>query len=304
MTTTQKYISTLAAFGMTALFAQATPLAFSENFDALATGDLDSTVWTATNWNVVDNDLDGSTSGKRIESTAEGYASISLGDTFTDEVWLRLDYRSSGQTNAGPFFSTGLTDGLVTGSSGRNNSVSMNARGSSGDTDGFRGRVAGADFASSGSRDQENVGTHSVDTIYTLVMRASKSDPSGNYDTGTFWLDPDLSGGVTSLTGGVSASFDTGIDEISHVWVNDDGGGARRYEIDNIEVYAIPEPGTLVLLGGRAGTPCTVPAPQKSGLMVHAFPKTRFRTWKRVFLFGEFNNRPKKSYNWHYYAVY
>jgi hypothetical protein len=97
------------------------------------------------------------------------------------------------------------------------------------------------------------------DTTYMIVLKLEK-DGSSKYNKATLFVDP------TSETesGGTTATFDTGVDSVSHLMIRQDiGDSFDQMNIDEIvvaptfaeAVTPIPEPATLGLLalGGLMG---------------------------------------------------
>jgi hypothetical protein len=94
-----------------------------------------------------------------------------------------------------------------------------------------------------------------LDTTYTIVAKASKSTPSGNYDMVDIAVNP---GATEPTTWTVSTTGDTGTSVLSSIVFFSGGSANAPFRFDNLavgtsfaDVTAVPEPATagLVLCG-------------------------------------------------------
>lgn len=121
---------------------------------------------------------------------------------------------------------------------------------------GFTSTNDGGPAVRSRGRDGSSVNGGNVsvgNALNTIVLKASKSDPSGNYDTVELFLNP---GSTEPLVADSSIVVDTGISALDTFRVRRGGGGVSRapeVTIDNLRIattYAevIPEPASATAL--------------------------------------------------------
>ena len=267
MTTKQKLLSTLTALGMMAGIANAAPIViFQDGFESASSGNLNGQgTWTSPTSGLnqytvaTDGGLGNAIIGggdQRITSpSGSGDGSSPTFATFSatseDRVFVRFNYNATA-TGGGPFFSFRLTG---------DNGDFLSTLGITVQNGQLRPRSTNA--ANDITQLSSGVPSISADTTHTIVFMAEKTGAAGNnYNQITAWLNPALAGetaadllAVTSISGGVVATADTGVSNFSAISFQKGGsGGQAGIQLDSIMVAAIPEPGTLVLVGIALGS--------------------------------------------------
>jgi len=175
----------------------------------------------------------------RITSNADGVASRQLDAAINSNVLISFDMQFSAGTISNNDF-LGLWFGTNTGP---NIGLKANCGGGSACTNDLFVRTSGTDAGG-------NAQNITVGTTYTLLGYLQKTGGSNVYNRFDLWVNPTAQEWST-LTG--ADAFDTGASSISsfstigfrsaNLSAND------TLRIDNLTISAIPEPGTLALLG-------------------------------------------------------
>lgn len=189
----------------------------------------------------------------------EQYASVGIGTRTDDSIYFSFLVRRN--TDGGQFFMLGLTQGAlpetggnVAGAGGYFTRANLNNAGG--------GRI-GSNVFSGGTRSEAGIFTLLGDgdggpgPTALYVGKLTKTDPSGNYNSLSFTINPDST--MESALTWTNLTFETGLDSVDRLWFRT-SGSTENLSIDMLRVgttfdtVVIPEPGTLVLMGIALGS--------------------------------------------------
>lgn len=273
MNAKQRLTTLLTAAALSAGVAQGT-LIFQETFDSLNLGQVSGQGgWQGTgnaeNWDVTAGGLDGAGSyipggTQSVQIGGGDRGDVNLFNTFADQtgtLYARITFQNPTPFGTSQFFMFGLTSD---GSSDSNSLSGVYA------SNQIRARA----YENGTTNTNTNLGRNTLGfasddvfraALFTFVIKAEKSDPTGNYDTVTVFVNPDLSFGSSENAGlgSVVAVRDTLTDTLSSFYFRTGGSSpanAETFIVDSIAVgttwdaIAIPEPGTIVLVGIALGS--------------------------------------------------
>lgn len=263
-------LSLLGAFALAASTAQGQVI-LQETFDALNLGQVSGQGgWQGTgnaeNWDVTTGGLNsaggyisGGTRSAQIGGGDRG--DVNLFNTFADQtgtIYARITFQNPTPSGTSQFFMFGLTSD---GSSDSNSLSGVYA------SNQIRARA----YENGTTHTNTNLGRNTLGfasddafraALFTFVIKAEKSDPTGNYDTVTVFVNPDLSFGSSENAGlgSVVAVRDTLTDTLSAFYFRTGGSSpanAETFIVDSIavgatwaDIAAIPEPSTYAAIVG------------------------------------------------------